>query len=218
MKCADIKVIVVDDHTLVRDGLIRMLNSFPGIKVVAGAANGAEALKVAQSIAADVVTLDLSLPDVSGTSLIEAMRETIPGLPILILSMHDESALIKQVLKSGASGYVTKNADPDSLQAAITSVARGERYLPPNLAQTLAFEFAPEPKADAAPVLSQRERQVLRLIAEEGLSLVEIAQLLDLSPKTVTSHKANIMAKLGLANNAELIRYALSQPSDRLNG
>lgn len=211
MRRGDIKAIVADDHTLFRIGLVRMLNSLPGIKVVAEAATGAEVLEVIEHVEADLLVLDLSMPGVTGTSLIEAVRRVMPGLPVLILSMYDEATLVRQALRSGAAGYITKNADPDILQAAVTGVARGERYLAPAIAQALAFDFEPEAGADPLAALSQRERQVLRLMVDEGLSLVQIAEQLDLSPKTVTTHKANIMSKLGVSTNAELIRYVLSQ-------
>ncbi len=211
MKRGDIKAIVADDHNLFRVGLVRMLNSIAGVKVVAEASCGAEVLDAVEHVEADVLVLDLSMPDVSGTSLIEDVRRAMPALPILILSMYDEAALVRQALRSGASGYITKNADPETLQAAVTGVARGLRYLSPAIAEALAFDFEPEGSADPLGSLSQRERQVLRLIVDEGLSLVQIAEQLDLSPKTVTSHKANIMAKLGVSTNAELIRYVLSQ-------
>ncbi len=211
MKRGDIKAIIADDHTLFRVGLVRMLNSFPGIKVVAEASCGAEVLDAIEHVEADVLVLDLRMPDVEGTSLIEGVRRAMPGLPILVLSMYDESALVRQALRSGAAGYITKNADPEALEAAVTGVARGARYLSPELAEALAFDFEPERGADPLGSLSQRERQVLRLIVDEGLSLVQIAEQLDLSPKTVTSHKANIMAKLGVSTNAELIRYVFAQ-------
>lgn len=217
MKRPDIKAIVADDHRLFRIGLVRMLNSFPGVKVVAEAADASEVLDVVEHVAADLLILDLTMPGVAGTSLIEAVRRAMPGLPLLVLTMHDEATLVRQVLRSGASGYITKDADPDVLQAAVLGVARGERYLAPAIANALAFDFEPERGADPMAALSQRERQVLRLLVGDGLSLVQIAEQLDLSPKTVTTHKANIMTKLGVATNADLMRYVLSRPAGDLN-
>ncbi|MGE5466453.1 MAG: response regulator [Ignavibacteria bacterium] len=212
MKRAETRVIIADDHTLFRIGLVRMLNSFPGVKVVAEASDGTEVLKVIDHVEADLLILDLTMPGANGTSLLEAVRRTMPGLPVLVLSMHDEATLVKQVLRSGASGYITKNAEPDVLQAAVSAVARGERYLAPAIANVLAFDFEPEPGTDPMTSLSQRERQVLRMLVGDGLSLVQIAEQLELSPKTVTTHKANIMAKLGVSTNADLMRYVLSRP------
>jgi DNA-binding NarL/FixJ family response regulator len=210
----DTRLIVADDHTLFRVGLVRMLNSFPGIQVVAEAADGNQVLDTIEHVEADLLVLDLTMPGANGTSLLEAVRRAMPALPVLVLSMHDEATLVRQVLRSGASGYITKNADPEVLQAAILTVARGERYLAPSIANVLAFDFEPEPGADPIGTLSQRERQVLRMMVGEGLSLVQIAEKLDLSPKTVTTHKANIMVKLGVSTNADLMRYVLSRGLD----
>lgn len=215
MKSSEIKIIVADDHTLFRVGLVRMVNSFPGVKVVAEASDADQVLDVVDHVAADLLVLDLTMPGANGTSLLEAVRRAMPGLPVLVLSMHDEATLVRQVLRSGASGYITKNAEPDVLHAAILTVARGERYIAPAIANTLAFDFEPAPGADPMNSLSQRERQVLRMMVGDGLSLVQIADQLQLSPKTVTTHKANIMAKLGVSTNADLMRYVLSRaPAD----
>lgn len=213
MKRSEIKVILADGQTLCRIGLVFVLNSLAGIKVVAEASSAAEVLDVVEHVAADVLILDLGMPGDAGTSLVSDVRRAMPALPLLVLAMHDECALVKQVLRSGAAGYITRNVDPEVLQAAILSVARGERYLAPSIAQALAFHFEPEPGADPMSALSLRERQVLRLFAGEGLSLVRIAERLELSPKTVTTHKTNVMTKLGVSTNAELMRYVLSRPS-----
>lgn len=207
MKRAITDVIVADDHTLFRAGLVRLLNTFPAVRVVAETANAAETLGTVGRIAADVLMLDLSMPGAAGTSLVEAVHAKVPELPILVLSMHDEAALIRQALKGGAAGYVTKNSEPEILGAAIEKLAQGERYLAPVIAQTLAFEFV-EPQKENG--LTSREMQILKMIAKDGLPLVQIATLLGLSPKTVTTHKTNIMAKLKVSNNAELVKYALS--------
>lgn len=207
MKRAVTRVIVADDHTLFRAGLVRLLNTFPAVRVVAEAANAAETLSTVGRVEADVLMLDLSMPGAAGTSLVEAVHNKVPELPILVLSMHDEAALIRQALKGGAAGYVTKNSEPEILSTAIEKLAQGERYLAPVIAQVLAFEFV-EPQKDNG--LTSREAQILKMIAKDGLPLVQIANLLGLSPKTVTTHKTNIMAKLKVGNNAELVKYALS--------
>lgn len=209
LRHTDTKVIVADDHTLFRAGLVRMLHSFAGVKVVAEAADAAEVLRIVERVEADVLLLDLSMPGAVGVALIEAVRAAMPGLPILVLSMHDETALVRQTLRAGAAGYITKNADPDILETAIDRLASGGRYVAPDIAESLAFDAEDAAGPPQSSVLSAREIEVLRLIAHEGLSLVEIAERLELSPKTVTSHKANIMAKLGVANNAELIRHVV---------
>jgi DNA-binding NarL/FixJ family response regulator len=217
MKDREINVIVADDHKLFRVGLVRMLTSFPGVKVVAEAADATQVLDTIEEVEADLVILDLTMPGVTGSSLIEAVRRARPDLPILVVSMHDEATLVRQVLRSGASGYITKDADPDALQEAVLGVSKGERYIAPAIANALAFDFDTEPSTDPMASLSQRERQVLRLMVGEGLSLVQIAEQLDLSPKTVTTHKANIMSKLGVSTNADLMRYVLSRPASDLD-
>lgn len=205
------RVIVADDHTLFRAGLLRMLSSFDGIEVVAQAADADQVAEVVGETAADLLMLDLSMPGAAGVSLIERVHAARPSLPILVLSMHDEPPLAKQALKAGASGYITKDVSPEILFEAISKVGQGGRYVAPALAESLAFDFS-DPSAAPAHGLTARELEVLRLIAADGLSLVEVAERLQLSPKTVTSHKANIMAKLGVTNNVELIRYVLDHP------
>ena len=201
------RIIIADDHTLFRIGLKQMLESFDGVSVVAEAANAAQTLDVVQGVAADLLVSDLTMPGTGGTQLIEQLHRQHPSLPILILSMHDEPATVRRALQAGASGYLTKESSPAMLQAAVRQVAAGERFIPPALAETLAFESV---RARGLPheTLSQRERQIFKLIAQ-GVSLNQIAEQLHLSPKTVTTHKTHLMEKLGIANNAELIRYAI---------
>lgn len=201
-----IKLIVADDHQLFRAGLIRMLADLPDIEVVAEANDGEETLNILSRVSADVLTLDLTMPGLTGVPLIERIHALKPDLPILILSMHDEPATIRRVLKSGAKGYITKSAAPEVLHAAITSIHHGEPYVDPSLTVSLALNTDNEAKPPIA--LSKREQEVLYLITQ-GLPLIEIADRLFVSPKTVTTHKANLMDKLKLKNNTELIRYAL---------
>lgn len=206
----DTRVIVADDHTLFRAGLIRMLGSFAGIRIVAEAADAAGVVAAVEREEAELLILDLSMPGAHGVSLIEDVHKRRPALPILILTMHDEPALTKQVLRAGASGYVTKNADPEILAEAVARVSQGGRYVAPGIAESLAFDFSDEDRGRAEQ-LTAREFEILRMIAQEGLSLKEIADRLGVSPKTVTSHKANLMVKLEVANNVELIRYVVDR-------
>lgn len=201
-----IKLIVADDHQLFRAGLTRMLTDLPDIEVVAEANDGEETLATLTRVAADVLTLDLTMPGITGVPLIEKIHALKPNLPILILSMHDEPATIRRVLKSGAMGYITKSAAPEVLHAAISSVHGGTPYVDPSLTVSLALDVE-EPPKQTVP-LSKREHEVLYLITQ-GLPLIEIAERLFVSPKTVTTHKANLMEKLKVKNNTELIRYAL---------
>ena len=201
------RIIIADDHTLFRIGLKQMLESFDGVSVVAEAANAAQTLDVVQGVAADLLVSDLTMPGTCGTQLIEQLHRQHPSLPILILSMHDEPATVRRALQAGASGYLTKESSPAMLQAAVRQVAAGERFIPPALAEMLAFESL-RPSSLPHETLSQRERQIFKLIAQGGM-LSQIAEQLHLSPKTVTTHKTHLMEKLGIANNADLIRYAI---------
>lgn len=200
------RIIIADDHTLFRIGLKQMLESFAGIAVVAEAANAAQMLVAAHAVEADLLISDLTMPGTSGTQLIEQLHHQHPSLPILILSMHDEPATVRRALQAGATGYLTKESSPETLRAAVRQVAAGERFIPPALAETLAFESVRSSLAHET--LSQRERQIFRLIAQ-GVPLSQIAEQLHLSPKTVTTHKTHLMEKLGTGNNADLIRYAI---------
>lgn len=201
-----IKVMVADDHRLFRTGLIRTLVDLRDVTVVAEAADGAEALQLAGETDAQVVLLDFNMPKLSGFELIERIHAARPDLPLLVLSMHDEPGTIRRALKSGASGYISKDVDAETVLAAIQALARGERYVAPNLAVALALSDPLTARVTAT--LTTREQEVLRLIVK-GVSLNQIAEQLHLSPKTVTTHKSNLMGKLGIRNNSDLIRYAL---------
>jgi len=201
------RIIIADDHTLFRFGLKQMLESFAGIAVVAEAANAEQTLAVAAAVEADLLISDLTMPGVSGMQLIEQLHRQHPALPLLILSMHDEPATVRRALQAGATGYITKESSPDMLHSAVRHVAAGERFIPPSVAEAMAFESV-QPTSLPHETLSQRERQIFRLIAQ-GVMLSQIAEQLHLSPKTVTTHKTHLMEKLGIGNNADLIRYAI---------
>lgn len=203
-----IRIIIADDHTLFRVGLRQMLHSFAGIEVVQEATNAAEALAAANTGGAELIIMDLTMPGASGTSLIEQVRKAQPALPILVLSMHDEPGTVRRALQAGASGYITKGSSPDTLFTAVTRVGAGERFIDPSVAASLAFDAAAHAGGAAHQSLSPREWEVLRMIAQ-GVMLNQIAELLHLSPKTVTTHKTHLMEKLGIGNNADLIRYAI---------
>ena len=202
-----IRIIIADDHTLFRFGLKQMLESFDGIAVVAEAANAEQTLAAAHAVDADLLISDLTMPGASGTQLIEQLHQRHPLLPLLVLSMHDEPATVRRALQAGATGYLTKESSPDTLQTAVRHVAAGERFIPPAMAEAMAFASV-RPSRLAHETLSQRERQIFELIAQ-GVMLSQIAEQLHLSPKTVTTHKTHLMEKLGIDNNADLIRYAI---------
>ena len=201
------RIIIADDHTLFRIGLKQMLESFDDVLVVAETANAEQTLAAARTVEADLLISDLTMPGVTGTQLIEQLRQHHPTLPILVLSMHDEPATVRRALQAGATGYITKESSPETLHTAVLKVAAGERFIPHAVAELLAFESV-RPANAPHETLSQRERQIFQLIAQ-GESLAQIAERLHLSPKTITTHKTHLMEKLGVENNAELIRYAI---------
>jgi DNA-binding NarL/FixJ family response regulator len=203
-----IKVLLADDHAIVRAGLKEILADTGDIVVAGEATNGQEVLARVRGQDFDVAVLDMSMPGRSGIELIKLVKDEKPLLRILILSMHSEHQYAVRAVKAGASGYLTKESAADELVAAIRRIAAGGAYVSPETAERLVHESAP--RAGAAPhtLLSDREFQVFQLIAA-GKSITEIARLLSLSVKTVSTHKTRIMEKMNLANPAELIRYAL---------
>ncbi len=202
-----ISVALADDHTLFRAGLKQVLDEYPGLSIVAEASTAHDVLAVTDRASLDILICDLTMPGATGTSLIEQVRRLHPKLPILVLSMHDEPATIRRALQAGATGYLTKESSPETLHEAVLKVAAGQRYIPAALAEQMAFASA-TPANVAHETLSAREREVFRLIAQ-GRALAQIAEQLHLSPKTITTHKTHLMEKLGVENNADLIRYAL---------
>lgn len=200
----DIHIIVADDHALFRTGLIRMLNHLPHMQVIGEAADGDQALALAKKSDAHLMTLDLNMPGISDMSLIKELKKIRPELLILVVSMHDESFLVRQALKSGANGYITKNCGEHELEHVIRTILKIGRFISPDIANSLIFDET----SKGSTALTTREIQILRMITQSGLSLVEIAKNLKLSPKTVTSHKANIMAKLNAKSNLDLIKKA----------
>ena len=203
-----IRVLLADDHAIVRAGLKEILADTGDITVAAEATNGQEVMARIRSTDYDVVVLDMSMPGRSGIELIKQVKDEKPKLRILILTMHSEQQYAVRALKAGASGFLTKEAAADQLVAAIRKIAAGGAYVSPETAERLVLDAAP--RAEAAPHtrLSDREFQVLQLIAG-GSTVGEIAKKLSLSVKTVSTHKTRILHKMGLANQAELIRYAL---------
>lgn len=203
-----IRVLLADDHNIVRAGLKELLADTGDITVAGEAGSGPEALARVRAEDYDVLVLDMSMPGRSGIELIKQLKDEKPKTRILILSMHSEAQYAVRALKAGASGYLTKDSAADQLVAAIRRIAAGGAFVSPETAERLALDF--DRPADAAPhtLLSDREFQVLQMIAK-GVSIGGIAQQLSLSVKTVSTHKTRILEKMGFANQAELIRYAL---------
>ena len=203
-----IRVLLADDHAMVRAGLREILADTGDITVAAEATNGQEVLARVRAEDYDVAVLDMSMPGRSGIELIKQVKDAKPKLRILVLTMHSEEQYAVRALKAGASGFLTKEAAADQLVAAIRRIAGGGAYVSPETAERLVLETGPQAIAAPHTLLSDREFQVLQMIAG-GRTVGEIAKTLSLSVKTVSTHKTRILNKMGLANQAELIRYAL---------
>jgi DNA-binding NarL/FixJ family response regulator len=201
---------MVDDHALVRRGLRSILEEeLPGV-TVEEAGDAREGLEALHRDPADAVVLDIGLPDRNGLDLLKRIRQEWPQLPVLILSMYDEQQYGLRVMRAGASGYLTKSSAPENLVLAIQRILHGRRYVSPSLAESLASHLSGEAGKEPHGRLSDREFQVLQLIAS-GHSVSEIARDLCLSVKTVSTHRTHILKKMRLRNNAELTHYAVSR-------
>ena len=205
-----IRVLIADDHAVVRQGLKQILADMHEMVVTDEATNGQEVLDKVRAETWDVVVLDISMPDRSGLDVLKELRAERPALAVLVLSMYSEDQYAMRVLTAGASGYLTKDSAPDELVKAIRKVVSGGRYVSPFLAEKLAFEIGDDSSKLPHETLSDREFQVLRLLAA-GKSVKEIAAELSLSVKTVSTYRARMLEKMKLGTNAELIHYAIQE-------
>jgi DNA-binding NarL/FixJ family response regulator len=203
-----IKILIADDHPIVRQGLRQILTGTPDMEVTGEAVNGLDALEQVRAGGWDVLVLDMTMPGRGGFDILKELKYEQPHLPVLVLSMHAEDQYAVRVLKAGASGYLTKENAPEELVKAIRKVVNGGKYISPSLAETLAFGLDAETGQPRHETLSDREFQVMRLMAS-GKSLAEIARMLSLSTKTVSTYRTRLLEKLDFKTNAELIRYAL---------
>ena len=205
-----IRVLVVDDHAVVRTGLRRVLDAEPDIETVGEAPNAERAVFEAMAHKPDVVLMDVVMPGKSGIEIIPTLQQNAPQAKVLVLSMQDDPRYLREAFDAGASGYVLKEAADTEVVEAVRAVAAGERYVHPALgARLVEAEAAERRRADEDP-LSEREREVLRLLAL-GHTNQEIAKLLYISVRTAETHRAHVMQKLRLSSRAELVRYALSE-------
>jgi len=205
------RVLIVDDHPIVRQGLKRMIETEPDMEVCGEAATEAQARRAIRELMPDIVIVDLALQEGDGLELVRDVHAHHPDVPMLVLSMHDETIYAERLLAEGASGYIMKQAAADQLLNALRAVLRGERYLSEQLAQTLGVRDGAAQGDVVDPVrrLSNRELQVLNLVGR-GVSSRDIAAELGLSVKTVESHRQSIKRKLNLATNSQLLQYAMN--------
>ncbi len=203
-----IRVIIVDDHAILRSGLSRVLSAEPDIEVVGEAASADRAVFEALASKPDVIVMDVVMPGKSGIEGIPAVLQAVPGVRVLMLSMQDDPRYVREAFAVGASGYVLKEAADTEVVGAVRAVASGERYVHPALGARLIAADADERRRAEDDPLSEREREVLRLLAL-GHTNQEIAKLLYISVRTAETHRAHIMQKLRLTSRAELVRYAL---------
>jgi two-component system response regulator NreC len=220
-----IRILIADDHGVLRAGLRALLNAEPGMEVVGEAADGHEVMRLLGELCPDVVVLDISMPGPDGVEITQQLKQVSPDVRVLILTVHEDEGLLRAAIRAGASGYILKRAAEAELISAIYAAWRGELYVHPAMTRALLKDLHPMPSitvggvppitaggaltSDAIPVerLTPREGEVLRLIAE-GNTNRQIAELLTISVRTAESHRANLMGKLGFNSRVELVRYA----------
>ncbi len=206
-----IRVLVVDDHTIVRDGICALLALSGDIEVVGEAANGNEALERVKELQPNVVLMDIAMPIMGGLEATRRIRREFPRTRVLVLTQYDDKEYVFPVIEAGASGFISKAAASSELVAGIRSVFQGDSYLSPSVARLLVEDYqhgGERTSQDPYEQLTDRERDVLKLVAE-GFTTQEIANLLKITPKTVEGHKTNLMAKLDIHNRTELVKYAI---------
>jgi len=206
------RVLLAEDHTIVRKGLCALLDAEPGIEVIGEAEDGREALVQVEQQRPDIVLMDISMPGLNGLEATRQIKKRFPEVKVLILTVHSDEEYIRQILRAGASGYLLKEAAPHELISAIEAIQRGESYLSPSVSKKVVREYVQHAtgsaEEDSCERLTDREREVLQLIAE-GNSTRDIAELLHLSVKTAETHRARLMRKLDIHSTAELTQYAI---------
>ena len=203
-----IRVLIADDHAIVRHGLKQIVAETDDMTVIGEANTGAEAIKLIRNTPCDVVLMDISLPDRNGIEVLKQIKKEYPKLPVLMLSMHAEREFAVRALKAGASGYLTKQSAPMQLVDAICHVAAGKKYITPSLAEEVANMLSGDMEQPPHTLLSDREYETLCMIAS-GKTLSVIAAELILSPKTVSVYRSRVLEKLNLKNNSDITRYAI---------
>ncbi len=206
-----IKILLADDHEILREGLRRMIEKEPDMEVIGEAEDGRSIVKLAKKLAPDVIVMDITMPDLNGMDATRKIVSEVPGTKVLALSMHQDRKYVSGMLEAGASGYILKGCKFEELVTAIRSVARKNVYLSPKVADMVVKGYLGKtPKKFAEPILSDREREVIQLLAE-GHSVKEAAYKLGVSAKTVETHRRHIMEKLQISNSSEIVKYALRE-------
>jgi DNA-binding NarL/FixJ family response regulator len=208
------RVVIAEDHTLVRKGMRLLLETIPGLTVVGEAADGLEALQVIEQHLPDCVLMDLAMPGLSGIEAVRRSSAQFPQIPILVVSMHADEAYVHQALAAGAAGYLLKGSDTQELELAVRTVCTGKTYLTPAISKTLVAALSRKSQVASVSspldLLTPRQREVLRLVAE-GNSTKQVAARLGLSVKTVEAHRGAIMERLGIRDLAGLVRFAIRE-------
>jgi two-component system response regulator NreC len=204
-----IRILIADDHAVVRSGLRALLRSDPGIEVVGEADDGPETLRLAGTLSPDMVLLDITMPPENGIVTAQRLKAAHPGIHVLILTMHEDESLLHEALRAGAAGFLIKRAEESEIVRAIHAANRGDIYVHPSMTRALLHQpvATEHRRVSAVDALTRRELDVLRLLAK-GNTNRQIAGLLNLSMRTVENHRANLMAKLGLVSRVELVNYA----------
>ena len=208
-----IRIVLADDHKIVRDGLTSMLQAQPDMDVVAQADNGRSAVQMADELRPDVVVMDVGMPDLNGIEATRQVTEAAPGVHVIALSMHSDRRFVEGMLSAGASGYILKDSAFEELAAAIRTVVDGRTYLCPTVTGIVVANYVrrrPGPESTVRTALTPREREVLQLLAE-GKATKQVASRLGVSVKTIETHRSRIMEKLGIHSIAELTKYAIRE-------
>jgi two-component system response regulator NreC len=209
---AKIRILLADDHELIRTGIRNLIGSNKDFQIVGESADGMDTLTKTRDLRPDVVVIDISMPKLSGIEAARRIRDEMPSVKVLVLTMHENAEYVYQILKSGASGYVLKNAGKEEITEAIYAVTRGDKFFSPRISELMISEYVKQAEQrddqSGRVSLTKREQEILRLIAG-GLNNQQIAGKLFISPRTVDTHRTNIMQKLNIHDAANLMRYAL---------
>ena len=203
-----IRVLIADDHALVRAGIRALVERIEGVVVVGEAGTGSEALKFVEELKPNLILLDITMPDGGGFDVLEQVTKQFPEIRVIVLTVHEAGEYAIRALREGAAGFLPKSAASTELEQAVQTVIRGERYISPETSRKTLLDFGKGSKRDLLATLSPRQREVLRLIAE-GRTTKQIAQLLEISVKTVETHRAQLMERLDIHDVAGLVRYAI---------